>query len=111
MRIVLGFLFFCHGIQKLFGFFGGRRVPVASLLGAAGLIETILGALIILGLVTSIAAFVAAGEMAVAYFKAHAPRGTWPIENGGELAVALCFVFLYVAARGGGRFSIDSIRR
>ena len=111
MRVVLAFLYLCHGLQKLFGAFGGHRMPLASLLGVAGLIETILGALIVVGLMTSWAAFIASGEMAVAYFMAHAPRAPWPIQNGGELAVALCFAFLYIAAHGGGRFSADSVIR
>lgn len=111
MRVVLAFLYLCHGLQKLFGAFGGHRMPLASLLGVAGLIETILGALIVVGLMTSWAAFIASGEMAVAYFMAHAPRAPWPIQNGGELAVALCFAFLYIAAHGGGRFSADSVTR
>lgn len=107
MRIVLSFLYFCHGLQKLVGAFGGHQVPLGSLLGAAAAIETVLGALILVGFQTSWAAFIACGEMAVAYFRAHAPRGGLPIRNGGELAVALCFVFLYVAMRGGGRWSVD----
>jgi len=111
MRVVLAFLYLCHGLQKLFGAFGGHRMPLASLLGVAGLLETILGALIVVGLMTSWAAFIASGEMAVAYFMAHAPRAPWPIQNGGELAVALCFAFLYIAAHGGGRFSADSVIR
>ena len=86
-------------------------MPLASLLGVAGLLETILGALIVVGLMTSWAAFIASGEMAVAYFMAQAPRAPWPIQNGGELAVALCFAFLYIAAHGGGRFSADSVIR
>ena len=111
MRVVLAFLYLCHGLQKLFGAFGGHRMPLASLLGVAGLLETILGALIVVGLMTSWAAFIASGEMAVAYFMAQAPRAPWPIQNGGELAVALCFAFLYIAAHGGGRFSADSVIR
>src|SRR6184192_3702913 len=107
MRVVIAVLYFSHGVQKIFGAFGGRSVPLASQLGAAGLIEIVLGVLIAIGLMTSWAAFVAAGEMAVAYFIAHAPNGRWPIQNGGELAVAFCFVFLYIAARGGGTFSVD----
>jgi putative oxidoreductase len=111
MRVVLAFLYVSHGVQKLFGAFGGHVVPVASIFGVAGILETVLGTLIAIGLMTSWAAFIASGEMAVAYFMAHAPRGRWPIGNGGELAVALCFAFLYIAAHGGGRFSIDGARR
>lgn len=109
MRIVLAFLYLTHGFQKLFGMFGGHTVPLASSLGAAGMIEAILGPLIVVGLFTSVAAFIASGEMAFAYFIAHAPRGLWPAQNGGELPVALCFAFLYIAAHGGGRFSLDHV--
>ena len=111
MRAVLAFLFLSHGLQKLVGAFGGLQVPVASLFGAAALIEIICGSLIAVGLFTSMAAFIASGEMAFAYFIVHAPRGGVPAENGGELAVAFCFVFLYVAARGGGRWSLDALLR
>ena len=111
MRVVLAFLYFCHGAQKLFGLFGGHQVPLASLLGVAAVLETVLGVLIAIGFVTSWAAFIAAGEMAAAYFRAHAPRGGLPVQNGGDLAVALCFAFLYIAAHGGGRFSLDSMKR
>ena len=110
-RIVVGFLFFQHGLPKLFGGFG-RPAPaeLMSQMGLAGVIEVVGGALISLGLFTSPVAFIASGEMAVAYFQAHAPRGFWPVQNGGELAAAYCFVFLYVAAVGSGKLSIDSIR-
>lgn len=112
MRIVAGFLFFCHGAQKLFGWFGGAggqggTVDLVSLVGLAGLIEMVCGLLIAVGLFAGWAAFLASGEMAVAFFKAHFPGGFWPIENHGELAVVYCFVFLYVAARGAGIWSID----
>src|SRR6201999_2394511 len=85
-RIVIGFTFSLHGWQKLFGAFGGlggHTPPLTSMLGAAGLIETIGGALIIVGLFTPCVAFVLAGEMAIGYFRTHAPRGLWPITNGG----------------------------
>jgi putative oxidoreductase len=107
MRIVIAFLYACHGLQKLVGAFGGHQVSLGSLFGAAAVIETVFGALILVGFLTSWAAFIASGEMAVAYFRAHAPRGGLPIQNGGELAVAFCFVFLYIAMRGGGRWSVD----
>jgi putative oxidoreductase len=112
MRIVAGLLFFCHGAQKLFGWFGGPggkggAVDLVSLFGLAGVIEMLCGLLIALGLFAGWVAFLASGEMAVAYFKAHFPGGFWPIENHGELAVLYCFVFLYVAARGAGIWSID----
>jgi len=110
LRIVVGFLFLCHGLQKLFGAFGGSGRPHGLFL-AAGAIECVCGALILIGLVGSLAAFIAAGEMAVAYFHVHAKMGfwLWPIVNHGELAVAYCFVFLYIAARGSGSLSVDSL--
>jgi putative oxidoreductase len=108
MRIAVGGLFIFHGAQKLFGAFGGRQQPLASLAGAAGVIELVCGLLVMVGLFGGLAAFVASGEMAVAYFMMHQPRGTWPIQNQGELAALYCFVFLYIAARGSGIWSIDS---
>jgi len=109
-RVVVGLLFACHGTQKLFGVLGGiRELGAEGLL--AGIIEFFAGSLVALGLVASIAAFVASGEMAVAYFRAHAPIGFWPIQNGGEWAVFYCFFFLYVAAQGSGPFSLDSVFR
>jgi putative oxidoreductase len=111
LRIAAGLLFMAHGLQKIFGLFGGREVELMSRLGIAGLIETTGGALIALGLLTSPVAFVASGEMALAYFLSHYPKGPWPIQNGGELAILYCFLFLYVSTRGGGRFSADSLRR
>jgi putative oxidoreductase len=111
MRVVLAFLYLSHGLQKWFGAFGGHQVPLASMLGAAAVLETVLGILIALGLFTAEAAFIASGEMAVAYFTAHFPRAPLPIVNGGELAVALCFAFLYIATRGGGRMSVDAVLR
>ena len=108
MRIAAGFLFFCHGAQKLFGAIGGHRMPLSTMLGAAGLIETVCGVLIIVGLFTSVAAFIASGEMAVAFFIQHAPKGGLPIQNGGELAVLFCFLFLFVAGRGAGIWSVDA---
>ena len=110
LRIVAAFLFMLHGLQKLFGVLGGNVVPLMSMLGVAGLIETIAGALILLGLFTRPAAFIASGEMAAAYFLAHQPRGPLPLRNAGEPTVLLCFIFLYVASRGAGPFSIDALR-
>jgi putative oxidoreductase len=106
LRIVVGLSFAQHGAQKLFGVLGGHLVPLASRLGAAGVIELAGGLMIALGVVASFAALVAAGEMAVAYFTVHAPQGFWPVQNHGELAVLYCFVFLYVAARGGGGWAV-----
>lgn len=112
LRIAVGLLFFLHGLPKLFGGFG-RPAPaeLMSQMGLAGIIEVIGGAMIALGLFTSPVAFLASGQMAVAYFQAHAPRGPWPIMNGGELAALFCFVFLYLAAVGSGKWSLDAIRK
>jgi len=105
-RIVVGLLFACHGAQKLFGAFGGQAQPVASLMGFAGIIEFFGGLLVMIGLFTSWAAFLASGTMAVAYFMVHFKDGFWPIENKGETAVLYCFAFLYIAARGAGPWSV-----
>ncbi|MEO8725234.1 MAG: DoxX family protein [Acidobacteriaceae bacterium] len=110
LRIVAGFLFFCHGAQKILGWFGGHG-GAHGLMLAAGSIELIAGILIIIGLFTHIAAFIASGEMAVAYFTVHQPGGALPIQNHGELAVALCFIFLSFAAVGAGPWSVDGLRR
>ena len=106
-RIFFGILFAFHGAQKLLGLFGGQMQPVASQLWVAGVIELVGGILIAIGFMAGIAAFIASGEMAFAYFLAHAPRGTLPIQNGGELAMIYCFAFLYIAARGAGSLSVD----
>ena len=106
LRIVAGFLFLFHGLQK-FGFLGGQAVPLASLFGAAAVIEAAGGLLIMIGLFTTPVAFLCSGEMAYAYFTAHQPRGTWPIQNGGELAALYAFIFLYISTRGGGMLSAD----
>lgn len=114
MRIVVASVFFCHGLQKVFGLFGGvngAAAPLVSLFGVAGVIEIITGALIIVGFATVKAAFIASGEMATAYFIGHFPAGFWPIQNGGELAVLCCFVFLYLATRGAGIWSIDGAQK
>lgn len=110
MRIVAGILFACHGAQKLFGAFG-NGAPSTPLMTAAGIIELFGGALIALGLWAGYAAFIASGQMAAAYFMAHAPGGFWPIVNQGELAVLYCFVFLYIASRGSGRFGVETLAR
>jgi putative oxidoreductase len=109
MRIVAGLLFACHGAQKLFGALGGPAEFHDPEGLAAGLIEFFGGSLISLGVFTPIAAFVACGEMAVAYFKAHAPRGVWPILNRGELAALYCFVFLFIACQGDGHWSVRAL--
>jgi putative oxidoreductase len=115
MRIVVGFLFACHGAQKLFGVLGGfgqpgAAAPLFSLMGLAGVIEFFGGLLIMVGLLTGSVAFIASGLMAAAYFMGHFPRGFWPITNDGEPAVLFCFIFLYMASRGSGIWSIDGAR-
>ena len=107
-RIVVAFLYGCHGAQKLFGVMGGEKVYGNPLMVVAGVIEFGCGLLIALGWQTTLAAFIASGEMAVAYFIAHQPHGFWPIANGGEKAVFYAFVFLFIAARGAGIWSLDA---
>jgi putative oxidoreductase len=109
-RIVAGFLFMFHGLQKLFGLFGGQVMPTGSLPWIAGVIELGGGVLVMIGLATRVVAFICSGEMAAAYFMAHQPKGAWPVENGGELAALYCFAFLYIAARGAGIWSVDAVR-
>ena len=110
MRIILGLSFVSHAGQKLFGWFGGQPVPLGSLFGVAGMIEIVLGLLITIGLFTSYTAFIASGEMAVAYFIGHFPKSFWPLENAGEPAVLFCFIFLYMATHGSGIWSVDAAR-
>src|SRR5262245_20568365 len=121
-RILLGFSFSCHGAQKLLGAFGGTQAwgvgdgGLFDLVGGplviwgAGPIELIGGPLIAAGLFTRIASFLTSGLMASAYFLAHAPRGFWPILNGGELAIAFCWLSLFVAAHGPGAWAVDNLR-
>ena len=111
LRIVAGLLFLWHGSQKLFGFPSAisGEAP-AFIIYVAGPIELIGGILILVGLFTSWAAFVCSGQMAVAYWTAHGPRGLFPVENTGELAALYCFVFLFIAARGAGIWSVDAAR-
>lgn len=112
LRIVSGLMFAMHGSQKLFGFPGGTDpMPLFSLMGLAGVIEFAGGIMIAIGLFTTIAAIIASGEMAVAYFMAHAPEAALPIQNNGELALLYCFLFLYIAAHGAGIWSVDGSRR
>ena len=107
-RIVFGLMFFMFGLQKLLGWFGGPVAPLASLMGAAGVIETVCGFLIMVGLFTRYAAFLASGEMAVAYFYIHwRLMGATPLVNMGERATLFCFAFLYICSRGAGIWSID----
>jgi putative oxidoreductase len=110
-RLVFGGLFACHGAQKLFGVLGGHQMTGNPKMLAAGIIEFFGGSLIALGIAASLAAFIACGEMAYAFFTVHYPRGFWPIMNGGEPAVLYCFFFLYVALRGSGRYSIEGLVR
>ncbi len=111
LRIVSGFLFALHGAQKLFGFPPTGKPPMQlnALMTSAGVLELVLGLMIMFGLFAGFAAFVACGEMAVAYFMSHQPGGALPIQNGGEPAVLFCFIFLYIASRGAGLWSIDSL--
>ena len=107
-------LYMAHGMTKLLGWPATQYFPAPvslfSLMGLAGTFELVGGALIVLGLFTRITAFVLSGMMAVAYFMAHAPAGALPINNGGELAIMFCFVFLYLAAQGAGPWSLDARR-
>ena len=112
LRIVTALIFMEHGTQKLLGVPPGSfpQPPLFSLSGLAGILEMVGGVMILIGLYTRAVAFILAGQMAVAYFIAHVPRGSiLPIENGGEITVALCFGFLYIATRGGGPFSLDAL--
>jgi len=113
LRIVAALLFLQHGLAKLLGFphvAAFDNLKLISLLGLAGIIEIVGSVLVLLGLFTRAAAFILSGEMAVAYFMSHAPRGFFPILNGGELAILFCFVFLYLAVAGGGPWSVDAAR-
>jgi len=111
MRMVIGLTFMSHGLQKVLGLFGGKPLPISSLVGFGGYLELIGGILILVGLFTRPVAFVLCGEMAVAYFRAHAPQGLWPIVNHGELAVVYCFVFFYLIFSGAGPLSLDRVIR
>ena len=116
LRIVTALLFIEHGTQKLFDFPPGERGPVGfqlSMIGVAGMLELFGGLLILLGLFTRPVAFLLSGEMAVAYWTAHAPQSTFPVLNGGDAAILFCFVFLYLVFSGPGALSLDGtiIRR
>ena len=111
LRIIAAFLFMLHGSQKLFGFPVNQpfpAFPLFSLLGVAGILEFFGGFLLLIGVFTRITAFVLSGQMAVAYFMQHAPKGFWPVLNQGELAVIFCFIFLYLSAAGAGPLSVDA---
>jgi putative oxidoreductase len=110
LRIVAGLLFLSHGLVKLFGFPAGAapgQQELLSLMGIGAVIELVTGTLITLGLFTRVAAFIAAGEMAVAYWMFHAPASIYPAVNGGDAAILFCFVFLYLVAAGAGAFSLE----
>mgnify|MGYP006196330569 FL=1 len=110
LRIVAGFMFIAHGTQKLFNYpAGSGAVEIFSLIGVAGLLEFVGGALLLVGLVTRPVAFVLSGLMAAAYFMAHAPAGFLPLVNKGELAVLYSFLFLYFTFAGPGAFSLDGL--
>lgn len=115
LRIFAAFSYITHGTQKLFvvpvAEAGGSAVPLVSLLGLAGVLETVGGLLLLLGLFTRPVAFLLSGEMAVAYFMVHFPRSFWPILNGGEVAMLFCFIWLYLAAAGPGPWSVDALWR
>ncbi len=114
LRIVVALLFIEHAVIKLFGFPPGGQPglqAVGSFLWIAGVVELVTGLLVLLGLFTRPAAFVAAGEMAVAYWMIHAPKSPFPAVNMGEAAILFCFVFLYLAAAGPGAWSIEGSRR
>jgi putative oxidoreductase len=117
LRVVSGLLIFQAGAMKSFGWLGGippngGTVPLMSQVGIGGWIEVIGGLLVLLGLLTRPAAFILSGMMAVAYWQFHfAPNGGWPAQNQGVPAVLMCFIFLYIAAQGGGEWSLDALLR
>ena len=111
LRIMAGLLFMEHGMAKLFGFPSSAMQPAfPTLAWFAGVVECFGGALVALGLFTRVAAFLASGEMAIGYFMVHAPRGFFPMLNGGDAAVLYCFVFLYFVFAGGGEWGVDRVR-
>lgn len=112
LRVVSGALFLAHGLVKVAGFPAGAQPgpqALLSLFGIGGLIEVVAGALLIVGFLTRPAAFVASGQMAVAYWMFHAPASVYPAVNGGDAAILFCFSFLYIAAAGAGAFSLDGL--
>lgn len=111
LRIVTALLFLEHATQKFFGFPTGMGGPLPPLIMAAGAIELISSLLMIAGFYTRVAAFIASGEMAFAYFMAHMPQSFWPAVNKGEAAILYCFIFLYIALAGAGAWSVDNSRR
>jgi len=112
LRIVVGFLYLCHGSAKLLGYPPGMEgIHLMSLMGLAGVLELVGGALVCVGLFTKPAAFILSGEMAVAYFMVHASGGFLPFVNHGEAAVFYCFAFLYLSAAGPGPIALDAMMR
>ncbi len=115
LRVVSGLLFLQAGGMMLFGWFGGmpagHTITVMSQIWIGGVLEVVGGTAVLLGLLTRPVAFILSGEMAVAYWQFHAPRGFWPIQNHGEPAVLLCFIFLFISAYGGGDWSLDALLR
>lgn len=113
LRVVTGLLFLAHGTQKLLGFPASAMPPpeLLSMPGIAGILELVGGSLIIIGLFTRPVAFVLAGQMAVAYWMFHFPKGPFPALNGGDAAILFCFIFLYISAAGPGPWSVDAMSR
>ena len=117
LRVVSGLMFFQAGSVKFLGWYGGMpgsagsTAPLMSQIGIGGILEFFGGLAIMLGLLTRPVAFILAGEMAVAYWQFHAPHGAWPVQNHGEPAVLFCFIYLYMAAQGGGDWSLDALIR
>ncbi len=111
LRVMSGLLFLAHGSAKLLGFPPSEMFATApepmTLIWFAGVLELVGGALVALGLFTRPVAFILSGQMAVAYFIGHAPQATFPVQNGGDAAILFCFIFLYIAATGGGPWSLD----
>jgi putative oxidoreductase len=113
LRIFAGLLFICPGAMKLFGWFGGMPggMKLTPRLWVGGIIVVVGGTMIVLGLFTRVVAFIASGEMAAAYFMGHFPNGFFPIQNHGETAYLLCFIFLFLWGNGPGAWSLDGMRR
>jgi putative oxidoreductase len=111
LRIVAALLFIAHGTQKLFNVPSSEfSISLFSLMGVAGMLETFGGLLLLLGVFTRPVAFVLSGQMAVAYWMAHAPQSAFPVQNGGDAPILFCFVFLYLVAAGPGAWSIEALR-
>ena len=112
LRFITGLLLFQYGVAKILKFPAGtpfEKVELFSLIGTAGALELVLGALLMVGLFSRIVAFILSGEMAFAYFISHFPRGFFPLFNNGSLAILLCFACLYLATAGGGPYSVDAM--